>query len=261
MDFNAFALIQDALGEELRGQGFQGPEALEYEDGRAVMFATGEVAYALRYQEKAGRFELCSTTLTEAGSPQEWRSLSMWLFDPQTGDRGDAESIANDFLEVIRGPKRVAAVERQRAKRSKGEERTVDPTFFINRLVNLFPDLKDALQEERIVYGQVRPATFLKERVVPQAEALAANGDSEPLRKLCGLLDEIYKNGDLDTRALLTHTLLNSMSDQAFSSLRDQVGEELGKDLKYTRKLKGRDIKPEKARKAGKKVEARLKTN
>jgi len=259
LDFNAFGFIQDGLAGELAGQGFGAPETLEYEGGQAVMFATEEVAYSLRYDEKNQRFELCSTTLDGSGKPGDWRSLSVWLFDKKDGDRGDAESILNDFLEVVRGPKRVAVVQQKR-KHGKDDERSVDPLFFLNRLVNIFPELKDELNEEKIVYGQVRFVTFVKQKVVPKCEDLAVKyPDSDPCKKLCALLDDMYKNGDLDLRSIITISLLNTMSDEAFASLRDRVGEELQKDLKYTRKLKDKKIKPEKKKKQ-KKVEARLKT-
>lgn len=260
MDFNAFSLIQDGLAEELSKQGFHGPEPLEYEGGRAVSYATEEVAYCLRYDRGHQRFELCSATISSSGEVGDWRSLSLWLFDEKEGDKRDAESILSDFLDVVRGPKRVAVVQQKR-KRGKDDERNVDPLFFMNRLVNIFPELKDELNEEKIVYGQVRFVTFVKQKVVPKCEGLAVNyPDSEPCKKLCALLDDMYKNGDLDLRSIVTVSLLNTMSDEAFASLRDRVGEELQKDLKYTRKLKGKKIKPEKQKKQ-KKVESRLKAN
>lgn len=259
MDFNAFSLIQDGLAEELSKQGFHGPEPLEYEGGRAASYATEEVAYCLRYDRGHQRFELCSATISASGEVGDWRSLSLWLFDEKEGDKRDAESILNYFLDVVRGPKRVAVVQQKR-KRGKDEERNVDPLFFLNRLVNIFPELKDELNEEKIVYGQVRFVTFVKQLVVPKCEGLAIKyPGSEPYKKLCALLDDMYKNGDLDLRAVVTVSLLNTMSDEAFASLREGLGEELQKDLKYTRKLKGKKIKPEKQKKQ-KKVESRLKT-
>lgn len=258
MNFDAFGFIQSALAEELAGQGFGAPETLEYSEGRAVMFVAADVAYGLRYKDKSKQFELCSTTLDGDGKPGNWRSLSVWLFDKETGEKSDAESILNDFLEVIRGPKRVAAVQQKR-KRSKDEDRNVDPMFFVNRLVNIFPELKNELNEEKITYGKVRYVTFIKKHVVARCEDLVLKyPDSEPCKKLCALFDDMYKNGDLDLRSILTYSLLNSMSDEAFTSLYDRVGEELQKDIKYTRKLKDKKIKPEKKKKQ-KKVESRLK--
>ncbi len=261
MDFNAFAFLRDGLAEELEKQGFGKPEPLEWDDGQAVMFATEEVAYALHYNRKEHRFELCSVTLPAPEKAEDWRRLSVWLFDEASGERSDAESILNDFLEVIRGPKRVALVQQQKRRRGKDDERNVDPMFFVNRLVNIFPELKSALNEEKIVYGQVRFVTFVKAKVVPLCQDLAVKyPDSEPCKKLCALLDDMYKNGGLDLRSLITVSLLNSMSDEAFASLEARVGEELQKDIKYTRRLKDKKIKPEKPKKQ-KKVESRLKTN
>ena len=142
MDFNPFDLIQNALAQELSQQGFRDPEPLEDPAGRAVLFATDEVAYSVLYDSKKQSFILRSTTLDEKGAPSEWRQLSTWLFDLRSGERSDAESIVNDFTDVVRGPKRVAMVQ-QRKKTAKGEDRNVDPLFFINRLVGLFPELKE----------------------------------------------------------------------------------------------------------------------
>lgn len=258
LDFNAFEFIQNALTEELTGQGFGAPQTLEYSAGKAVMYTTADVAYSLRYNEKGKQFELCSTTLDGEGKPGDWRSLSAWLFDKADGTKADAESILNDFLEVIRGPKRVAIVQQKR-KRGKDDERNVDPMFFVNRLVNIFPELKNELNEEKITYGQVRFITFIKKRVVPKCEDLVTKyPDSEPCKKLCALLDDMYKNGDLDLRSIISFSFINSMNDAAFSSLYERVGEELQKDIKFTRKLKDKKIKPEKKKKQ-KKVETRLK--
>ena len=68
------------------------------------------------------------------------------------------------------------------------------------------------------------------------------------------VLDDMYKNGDLDTRAIVTISLLNSLSDAGFQVFAERVGVELKKDLKYTRKLKGKNIKPEKKKKKKKVV-------
>ena len=107
MDFNPFQLIQTALAAELANQGFKDPEPLEDPEGQAALFAAEQVAYSLLYDRKKKSFMLRSTNLGENGKPGDWRTLSTWLFDADSGDRSDAESIINDFLEIIRGPKRV----------------------------------------------------------------------------------------------------------------------------------------------------------
>lgn len=259
MEFNAFELIQNALNQELSQQGFHDPEPLEDPAGRAVMFATDEVAYSVLYDSKKQSFILRSSTLEEKGKPGEWRQLSTWLFDMKTGDRSDVESIINDFTDVVRGPKRVAMVQ-QRKKAPKGEDRNVDPLFFLNRLVGIFPELRDELNQEKIVYGQVRYVTFVKAHVISRCEDLIKTyPDSEPVQKLCALLDDMYKNGDLDLRSVLTYTLLNGLSQGSFDTIREKLDDELQKNAGFSRKLIGKTIKPEKKKKnTGKKVEARL---
>lgn len=259
MDFIPFELIQKALSAELSQQGFKDPEPLDDPAGRAVIFATDEVAYSLLYATKRQNFILRSTTLTDSGKPGEWRELSTWLFDMKTGDRADAESIVNDFLEVVRGPKRVAVVQ-QRKKAAKGENRTVDPIFFMNRLANLFPEVKEELNEEKIVYGQVRYITFLRAHVLPRVEDLVKKyPDSEPVDKLCELLSDMYKNGDMDLRSIVTYVFCNGLSQESFQALQGRFDGDLQKVSGFSRKLIGKKIKPEKKKKGrGKKVEARL---
>ena len=229
MDLKAFELIQDGLYQELAKQGFSEPQPVEDPAGRMVMYVLDDVAYGLLYDSKNQRFELRSTTFKEKDKPGSWRSLSLWLFDEKEGTRADAESILNDFLEVVQGPKRVAVVQQKR--RGKDGERTVDPLFFVNRLVNIFPELKDELNQEKIVYGQVRYVTFVKAHVAARCQDLAKKyPDSDPMKKLCSLLDDMYKTGDLDTRSIVTMALLNELDDGAFQifteALHDSLMEE-----------------------------------
>lgn len=259
MDFNAFELIKNALAQELSQQGFNDPVSLDDPAGNAVIFATGEVAYSVLYDNKKQSFVLRSTSLGEDGKPGDWRQLSTWLFDNETGQRGDVDSIINDFTEVVRGPKRVAMVQ-QRKKSAKGEDRNVDPLFFINRLVGIFPELREELNQEKIIYGQVRYISFIKAHVLPRCEDLIKSyPDSEPVEKLCGLFDDMYKNGDLDLRSIITYVTLNGLSVEAYEAVYPKLGEELQKNAGFSRKLMGKKIKPEKKKKQkGKKVEARL---
>ena len=257
MEFNAFDLILGSLQEELTRQGFKGPQEIEYEEGRAEMYKAVETAYGLFYSDKRQQFELKTAAVDSEGEPGEWRNLAVWLFDKQVGEKSDAVSIANDFLETIRGPRRVALIQ-QKSKKGKNEDRAIDPMFFLNRLANMFPEVKEAMKQERITYGQLRFTLFTKAVVVPIAQDLALHHpDSDRTEKLCGLFSEMYRDGDLDLRALISITLFNHMKEEAFVVIRSQLSDELKLDTKYTRKLIGKQIKPEKPKKE-KKLVSRL---
>lgn len=255
MAYDAFGYIQNCLQEELTKQSFGEAADMDYDGGRAVMYATKEVAYGLFYTKKTQQFELKSTMLDADEKPGDWRSLSAWLYDSETGEKADAESIASDYLEIIQGPKRVAVVQ-QKAKKNKKDERVIDPLFFLNRLSVIFPDVKAAVKEERITYGQIRFATFTKTVVAPIVQDVALRyGDSEIMDKLCSLFSDMYTDGDLDLRSLITISIFNNLSEPAFDAIHEKLSDELKKDTKYTRKLIGKNIKPEKAKKQKKVVD------
>lgn len=261
LEQKAFELIQNKLQEALSEQGFSDAVALEAENSKAVLFSTGEVAYGLFYEIKQKRFVLRSAAMKTPKEPGEWRQLSMWLYDEKENTISDAESIANDFLEIVQGSKRREMVKTAKKRRKKDEENNADPQFFLNRLVPVFPELRDEMNEERIVYGQVRAAIFAKEKVAPKCEQLAKDyPDSEPLKRLCTILCDMYGAGDMDTRSVIQFGVLNNIADEAaIKNITANFTEDcdLRKVYKHARRLIGKKIKPEKKKKE-KKVEARL---
>ena len=64
----------------------------------------------------------------------------------------------------------------------------------------------------------------------------------------------MYRDGDMDLRSLVTAALLNGLSDGAFQTVEGKLGDELKKCVKYSRKLRGKKIKPEKKKKQKKVV-------
>ena len=109
MELKAFDLIIEKLTPALLAQEFSAPADYEVENGKAMVFTSGNLAYGVFYDLKTKRFDLKSTTMEEGKEPK-WRSLSTWMFDPETDTTGEAESIDNDFLETVEGPKRVQLV-------------------------------------------------------------------------------------------------------------------------------------------------------
>ena len=261
MEQKAFELIKVRLQAALADQGFG--DAIEFatDNGTAVMFTTGEVAYGLFYEQKKKRFRLCSTTMVSKTEPGQWRELSAWLFDSAENTLSDADGIANDFLEITQSSTRVEFVQTAKKRRKKDEENYVEPQFFFNRLVPVFPELRDEMNAERIQYGQVRPTVFAEEKVAPKCENLAkAYKDSELFKRMVSVLCDIYNAGDKDTRAVIQFGVLNNIRDEeAIRSIMENFTEDcdLAKIYKHSRKLIGKKIKPEKQKKE-QKVDARL---
>ena len=64
-------------------------------------------------------------------------------------------------------------------------------------------------------------------------------------KKMCELLNEFYKNGDLDVRSIITMVILNGLSDTAVQNIMEQADPMLKKGYKYGVKWKGKKAKPE----------------
>lgn len=261
MEQKAFELIEEKLQAALAEQGFLSPVPMEVEDGMAVLFTTGEVGYGLFYETKQKRFVLKSTAMKTEKEPGTFRQLAVWLFDGAENDMNDAQSIANDFLEIVEGSKRREMVQTAKKKRRKDEENNADPLFFLNRVAAVFPELRDEMNEERIVYGQVRPAIFARDRVAPKVEELAKKyPESDTVKRLSEIFSDLYAAGDLSTRAVIQFGVLNNVKDEGAANVlisKFREGCDLAKVYPQARKMIGKKLKPEKVKKE-KKVEARL---
>ena len=249
----ALELIAEKVGQALTEQGFERrSEPLREDKGIGVLYTGEAVAYSVMYETGAKRFLLRTASMTDKGPDGEWKNLSTWMYDAQNGsDLRDAESIANDFVETIQGPKRVEAVRESKKKRKKDDEYNVDPVFFFNRTVNIFPEIREELAQERIEYGRVRAVTFARTKLLPKMENLAKSyPDSDPYNKLCALLNDMYQNGDMDVRSIVTMVLLNGFSDESLvEKMSEQFSDDLKKGWKFGKKYKGRKVKPEKKKK------------
>ena len=250
MDQKAFDLVAGKTGGVLERMGYRregDPE--QGEDGLDVVYLGETNAYSIFYRDAKKRFELRSCDVSDGGPEGKWKSLSMWLYDPETDTPAQAESIAGDFIETIEGPQQIAAV-RSKKKKKKSDDDTNDPLFFYNRFVNIFPELKGEINDEKAAYGEIRGVTFGREKLLPKLEALCAAGaDKDLISRASTLLSDQYVNGDMDVRSVITIVLLNGLSAAAVENLAPQFGEELAKGYKSGAKMKGKKVKPEKQKK------------
>lgn len=243
MSNRAFEIINNILKEELENQGFGEPVYVKEDDGESYMSSLSDLAYCVKYEKAKKTFVLRSTTIVD-GKPSDWKNLSSWLYDEETDTKSDIESIGKDFLDILRGPKRLA-VTKKASKKKKGEEKDIDSLFFFNRVVGFIPELKDKMNEDRIVFAKIRYATLTKSFIVPEIEKIVKSNSAE-LEKLVAMLNEMYKNGDLDVRGLVIHGIYNSLSDEAMEKIKAFFDEDMLKVYKCSRPLSKKNIKPEK---------------
>lgn len=262
MEQKAFDLIAEKVGAALAEQGFVRADGERNEEnGLTAVFTTEEAAYSVYYDRSKKRFELRTCEMDDGKPDGQWKSISIWLFDPETDSKSEAESILNDFVETIQGPKRVAELKTKK-KRRKDDENNPDPIFFFNRFVGIFPELKDELTEEKAKYGDVRAVNFTRNSVLPKIEALCAQTQkADAIKRCCDLLNDMYVAGDMNVRSIITIVILNGIEDRtALENMKPLFSDELKKGYTAAIKLKGKQIKPEKKKKETRVVADNLNT-
>ncbi len=259
MDRKVFEMVAGGVENALSGLGYRRTEAEAAEakeKEREAQFLGESAAYSVLYQEDNKRFSLRTCGVDDGKPNGTWKNLSMWLYDPETDTPDQAKSIVEDFEETLTGPKQTAAM-KTRKKRKKDDDNNVDPLFFFNRFVGVFPELKEELNEERATYGDLRAVTFAREHLLPKINALINNpAEKSRVTRCCQLFNDMYVSGDMDVRSIITIVLLDGLKgEKGVETVRSQLSEELLPSYKAALKMKGKKVKPEKQKKK-KKVRA-----
>ncbi len=246
----AYELICSRVQEVIEPQGFSKLNISNAEENEIVsLYANDVTAYSIIYYSDKMLMVLESCAMTDEGPDNEWRSLATWMFDPETNDKKDATSIANDFISTISAPSR-QRTQRQTKKKKRDEDGNVDPLFMFKRLVTVFPELKDEIFSEEDCYSPFRSVTFAKASVVPKINELLSSGNKQQIEKLGAILNAQYKNGDMDCRSVITIVLLNGISGgQNEERMEAALDDTLAKAWKHAKRYRGKNVKPEKPKK------------
>ena len=251
MDYQqAFDFIAGRVEEELLKNGYTRQKVSSEDSNELIALFTAEnIAYSVAYIKDKQQMVLRSCAMTEEGPDNDWKTLATWLYDDETSDRKDAESIANDFLDGVAGTVAIRRAKQVKQKKKKSDDGSADPKFLAKRFVTFFPELKDEIQNEEDCYYPFRGATFAKEHIAPKVAPFLRRAKGKELRKFAGLFNTQYANGDVDTRSIITIVILNALEDQDFETLCEELDEDTQKAAKAARKYRGREVKPEKPKK------------
>jgi len=213
------------------------------------IFIEKNLAYKVIYKELEKKFEL---NVCEADKIDEnnWTLISAWLFDPETDTEKQAKSIAEDFFQTVRRPQK-NNIKLNKIKKKRDEDGNVDYIFFINRLANVFPELKEEINSELENYESFRQVNFTKNFICPKINFILKNLEKEKIKKIGNILNNLYNTGDLDVRSLITIIILNSIQDKnSENEILKYLSEELKKAWNAAKKFKTKKVKPEKVKKS-----------
>ena len=231
MEFKkAFDYIVGKVEEELVKQNYTKQKVVAENDNELVsLFTSATLAYSVVYYKDKEQMVLRSCTMTDEGPDNEWKTLATWLYDETVGTQKDADSIANDFIEGVSGTLAI--------KRAK------------QRFVTYFPELREEIKNEEDCYFPFRGATFAKEHIAPKIPMYIKRANKNEIEKFANVFNVQYNNGDVDTRAIITIVLLNSLDDAEYNALYEHFNDELKVAALNARAFKGKTVKPEKVKK------------
>lgn len=239
----ALLIISDHIQEVLSDSNF---ERSNYEDENKVLFIGDKITYGIFFNIKKNCFDFKCCENEESQDHTKWKQLSSWLFEPGVGTHHDAEMIALDFEESIVGYKKKQKTTLH--KKKKDSERSIDLNFFINRIVSFFPEIRDNFKTEKENYENFRYIIFVENYVVPQINDLLQQPiQKDRIKKLAALLNNMYSDGNLDVRGVITIVILRSIeTSKNRELLKNYMDDELKKAWKAADNLKGKRIKPKK---------------
>lgn len=253
MEQKMFNLVADQVSAALKERGCKPLAGQEQpENGRKSVYTDEDAAYGVFYSDRKKQFALQTCGLKDDAPDEKWKIISTWLFDPANDTAEQEQDIAKDFVETICGPKQ-AEIVRVKKKHRKDDNNNVDPVFLFNRFSGVFPELKEELNTERCTYGRIRIVVFAREKLLPKLEELCSEGANESAVKRCGeLMNELYLNGDLDVRSLVTIVLLDGLSERAVKNIAPAFDDNMKKGYQAGLRMKGKKVKPEKVSKTRK---------
>lgn len=179
LDENGFKPLDDGSFE-----GEKGKIKVEYDDERQLY--------------------ILSTALKTEEGVQEMKESSVWLFDDTQGEK-DANAVGISFTEDLRkifDVKKIAAVGREielpSAKKGEG-----NVSAFAKKVLDVFPQYKDAYKEHMAVYGNFLYIEFFSNTLVEQINEVLMSNNKKQIKKVYDLLENAFITGDAETSNLI----------------------------------------------------------
>lgn len=248
MEINkAFQIITKKVEDVLVPKGYTKQDVAQ-SDNEITALYTGDNAYSVVYYTEKMRVVLRTCGMNEDEPDNAWKTIATWLFDPDADSDREAENIGEDFAETIRGPKQTAVRQKQKKNRKDGENNS-DPLFFANRMASYFPELRDDIAFEKAHYTSFRGVTFAEEYIKPKFVDYVHHSGKKAAEKFASNIEALYNTGDLDVKGIITYVLLNALEDDQYNEFTAGFEKDVKKIADAARKLRGKNIKPEKPKK------------
>lgn len=243
-----FEAMKNKFDSEVESKGFV------YQEGDIVgakpwaLYRSENEAIMIGYSKSNKRFYLYRGAADAEKNDLE--RVQEYYFSEEDGDGAqDSPSVALDFADTLTAPVK-ASKERiaQITKPQKGEsDDSIDAVFFVNRVPSALPECRTPLLQHKEYYDRVLPVKFCEETVLEAFKADLKKRDMSRVRPFCELLSTSYDKGDMDTKSIVVHVLLNGITDEGQQKIvEENISDTLKKAWSNGKKFIGKEVKPEK---------------
>ena len=241
MDKNYFGLVCEAISQANQANRIKNFKKIKKDESN-FEFQANEKHYLINLDSQK-KLIILNIIDDENNSS---KNLSSWLFDEDTLTQKDVSDISSDFIETISVKEKPDHKKSSKSQKNSSDDTNVNDIFFANRMVNFFPELKEKMQIEKDSYETFRTATFTKNEVLPTINDFLQSGDKSRISKFGKLISDLYKNGDLSVRSIITIVILNNLDEASEGKIKQNLSEELKNAYESAKKYKNKAVKPEK---------------
>lgn len=169
----------------------------------------------------------------------DYTPLSSFLFEPENYELRDVKSLGNELTEELRedfAPKQI-----QRRRQNTKAQATVtrsqvrsgallyDPATLAVRLGGLFPELKDKYSAHLSYYDEFLCEDFFTKNVNSLVEETIRSRNSQKLKRLFNILNEVFEDGSNEVQDLIVVTVLGSIdyTDEMYNTVLENISDSM----------------------------------
>lgn len=158
----------------------------------------------------------------EETAEEDFQKVSTNFFDLEDLEERDIKSLCNEFNETIRA--KFSSKSMAKSKKVKTQtpvsrsavrngNQSYDANTLANRLLALYPELKEPYRENFENYGEFFAEEFFEEHATPLIIRSIKSRNEKECNKLFRILNDIYESGLNDTQSLIAVSILGKMEN------------------------------------------------
>lgn len=163
---------------------------------------------------------LLGSTEATSEDDSDYKRILTCLFELGNVEERDFKSVANEIADTIhenfgkkalftQGSKMPVPVSKAQVKSG---ESSYDALTLANRILSIYPELKDEYKRNHETYGEFLPEDFFVNHANAYILQTIEENNPQKMKKLFNILNEIYENGTNATQGIIVVTILGSIN-------------------------------------------------